>query len=56
MKDVQTFKHRIEKQTPCGCLLFYEMEDWMKRSYCLLQDLRYPPIVNKVVGKMLKKI
>ena len=33
----------------------YEMEDWMKRSYCLLQELSYPTFVNKDMDKSLKK-
>ena len=41
---------------PCGIGFLYEMEDWMKRSYCLLQELRYPSDVNKDLHKMLKKI
>ena len=40
---------------PQGIGFLYEMEDWMKRSYCLLQDLRYPPYVNKVLHEMLRK-
>ncbi len=40
---------------PSGICFLYEMEDWMKRSYCLLQKLRYPAYVNKVLHKILKK-
>ena len=41
---------------PQSICFLYEMEDWMKRSYCLLQGLRYASDVNKVMGEMLKKI
>ena len=40
---------------PRGICFLYEMEDWMKRSYCLLPILRYPLYVNKVLHEMLKK-
>lgn len=48
-------KPNNEKADAFASAFSYEMEDWMKRSYCLLQVIRYPLNVNKHPGFLLKK-